>query len=61
MYVHIWCILLYIWCVYIYMCVCVCICIPHSSVNRHLGCCYVLAIVNSTVRIILIQFLCVLL
>ena len=37
----------YIYIQYIY------ICIPHSSVNKHLGCCYVLAIVNSTVRIIL--------
>ena len=28
-------------CVYIYVYgVCVYICTPHSSVNRHLGCCY---------------------
>ena len=40
--------------VYIYVCVCVCVCIHthhiffiHSSVNGHLGCFHVFAIVNS--------------
>ena len=59
LYIYLVCVCIYMVCVYIY--IYIYIYIPHSSVNRLLGCCYVLAIVNGIVRIILMQFLCVLL